>query len=160
VFPFTPVAFKVIRIMSVTSVKDPWCLYRTPDPDVFPSQIPDPTTATKEEEKNLVDLRYLPFLNHKYQYHKIVNYFISEQVKEKIWANSLQIIVLLSYPKNCHKALKNMGLIQDPRSGKKLFSIPDPGVKKDSDPGSGSTTMYRYCTVLYKRRCILFYNAN
>jgi hypothetical protein len=40
-----------------------------------------------------------------------------------------------------------MGLgsgIQDPRSGKNLFWIPDPGVKKASDPGSG--TMSRSVT--------------
>jgi hypothetical protein len=37
-----------------------------------------------------------------------------------------------------------MGLgseIRDPRSGKKLFRIPDPGVKKAPDPGSGSATL-------------------
>jgi hypothetical protein len=33
--------------------------------------------------------------------------------------------------------------IRDPRSGirKKLFQIPDPGVKKGPDPGSGSATL-------------------
>jgi hypothetical protein len=48
------------------------------------------------------------------------------------------------YPKNCHKALKNMDLgsgIRDPGSGKNLFRIPDPGVKKAPDPGSGSATL-------------------
>jgi hypothetical protein len=37
-----------------------------------------------------------------------------------------------------------MGLgseIRDPRSGKNLFLIPDPGVKKAPDPGSGSATL-------------------
>ncbi len=37
-----------------------------------------------------------------------------------------------------------MGLgsgIQDPGSGKNLFRIPDPGVKKAPDPGSGSATL-------------------
>jgi hypothetical protein len=37
-----------------------------------------------------------------------------------------------------------MGLgsgIRDPRSGKNLFRIPDPGVKKAPDPGSGSATL-------------------
>ncbi len=41
------------------------------------------------------------------------------------------------YSKNCHYALKNMGL----GSGKNLFRIPDPGVKKAPDPGSGSATL-------------------
>ncbi len=31
--------------------------------------------------------------------------------------------------------------IRDPRSGKNLFRIPDPGVKKAPDPGSGSATL-------------------
>jgi hypothetical protein len=56
-------------------------------------------------------------------------------------------------PKKCHYALKNIGLgsrirnprsgirnpgskILDPRSGKNLSRIPDPGVKKATDPGS------------------------
>jgi hypothetical protein len=37
-----------------------------------------------------------------------------------------------------------MGLgsgIRDPGSGKNLFQIPDPGVKKVPDPGSGSATL-------------------
>jgi hypothetical protein len=50
------------------------------------------------------------------------------------------------YPKNYQKALKKYGLgIRDPRSGirKNLFRIPDPGVKKAPDPGSGSATLVR-----------------
>jgi hypothetical protein len=52
------------------------------------------------------------------------------------------------YSKNCHYALKNMGLgseIRDPGSGKNLFRIPDPdpGVKKAPDPGSGSATLMK-----------------
>jgi hypothetical protein len=31
--------------------------------------------------------------------------------------------------------------IRDPRSGKNLFRIPDPGVKKAPDPGSRSATL-------------------
>ncbi len=52
------------------------------------------------------------------------------------------------YPKNCHQALKNMGLgsgNRDPGSGKNLFRIPDPGVKKAPDPGSGSATLEISC---------------
>jgi hypothetical protein len=37
------------------SVADPGCLSRIPDPDFYPSRIPDPKTATKERgEKKLV----------------------------------------------------------------------------------------------------------
>jgi hypothetical protein len=33
-----------------SSVADPGCLSRIPDPDFYPSRIPDPKTATKEKE--------------------------------------------------------------------------------------------------------------
>jgi hypothetical protein len=43
------------------------------------------------------------------------------------------------YSKNCHQALKNMGLgFRD-----NLFRIPDPGVKKAPVPGSGSATLVK-----------------
>ncbi len=48
------------------------------------------------------------------------------------------------FSKICHLALKNMDLgsgIRDPGSGKNLFRIPDPGVKKAPDPGSGFATL-------------------
>jgi hypothetical protein len=35
-------------IVSILSVADPGCLSRIPDPDFFPSKIPDPTTAPNE----------------------------------------------------------------------------------------------------------------
>jgi hypothetical protein len=38
-----------------SSVADPGCLSRIPDPDFYPSRIPDPKTATKERgEKKFV----------------------------------------------------------------------------------------------------------
>jgi hypothetical protein len=35
----------------VTSVADPGCLSRIPDPDLYPSRITDSKTATKERGK-------------------------------------------------------------------------------------------------------------
>ncbi len=61
-------------------------------------------------------------------------------LKKKIWANFQKLF----YPKNTQYTLKYMGLgsgIRDPGSGKNLFRIPDPGVKKAPDPGSGSATL-------------------
>jgi hypothetical protein len=69
----------------------PGCLSRIPDPDFYPSRIPDPKTVTEERREN-------------FQY-----------------------------------ALKYM--VWDPGSGKNLFRILDPGVKKAPDPGSGSATL-------------------
>jgi hypothetical protein len=43
------------------------------------------------------------------------------------------------YQKNCQKALKNTVLGSGIR--KKPIRIPDPGVKKAPDPGSGSATL-------------------
>jgi hypothetical protein len=45
-----------------------------------------------------------------------------------------------------------MGLgsgIRDPGSGKNLFRIPDPGVKKAPDPGSGSATLLEGLVLKY-----------
>jgi hypothetical protein len=54
--------------------------------------MPDPKTGTKERgEKKL--LSYL-FCSHKF--HKIVNYFIFEMLKKKIWANFQRFIELFT----------------------------------------------------------------
>jgi hypothetical protein len=54
-------------------------------------------------------------------------------LKKKIWPIKKKYRTF--YPKNCHTALKNIGLgIRDPGSGKNLFRISDPGVKKAPDP--------------------------
>jgi hypothetical protein len=54
------------RIISVfSSVADPGCLSRIPDPDFYPSQIPDPKTAAKErsEEKKFVVIPFFVATN-------------------------------------------------------------------------------------------------
>ncbi len=52
------------------SVEDPGCLSRIPDPDFYPSRIPDPKTGTKERgEKKIVDIPF--FCSHRF--HKIIN---------------------------------------------------------------------------------------
>jgi hypothetical protein len=44
---------------SSISVADPGCLSLIPDPDFYPSQIPDPKTATKErDEKKFVVITF------------------------------------------------------------------------------------------------------
>jgi hypothetical protein len=62
-------------------------------------------------------------------------------LKKKIWANFQRIIKLFTQ-KIVPKLSKIYGFgIRDPRSRKKTFRIPDPGVKKAPDPGSGSATL-------------------
>jgi hypothetical protein len=66
-------------------------------------------------------------------------------LKKKIWANFQRNIEYFTQ-KIAKKALKHMVLgsgIRDPGSGKNLFRIPDPGVKKAPDPGSGSATLLK-----------------
>jgi hypothetical protein len=63
-------------------VKEPVLRFRDvyPDPDFYPSRIPDSKTATKERgEKNL-----LPYLFGSHKYHLIENYFIFEMLNKKI----------------------------------------------------------------------------
>jgi hypothetical protein len=94
------------------SVADPGCLSRIPDPDFFPSRIPDPKTATKERgEKKYFCHTFLCTV-------RIIELFTQKIVTKlsKIW-------------------------VWVPGSGKNLFRIPDTGVKKAPDPGSGSATL-------------------
>jgi hypothetical protein len=67
-------------------------------------------------------------------------------LKKKIWANFKRNIELLT-----QKIVSKLSKIWvwDPGSGKNLFRIPDPGVKKAPDPGSGSATLFnmQLCTL-------------
>jgi hypothetical protein len=66
-------------------------------------------------------------------------------LKKKIWANFQRITEL--FTRKIVTKLSKIWLwdpgfgIRDPGSGKYLFRIPDPGVKKAPDPGSGSATL-------------------
>jgi hypothetical protein len=61
-------------------------------------------------------------------------------LKKKIRANFQRIIELFTQKLSLSSQKYGFG-IRDPRSGKNLFRIPDPGVKKAPDPGSGSATL-------------------
>jgi hypothetical protein len=97
-----------------------------------------------------------------HKFHKIANYFSFEVMKKKIWANFQRIVELFTQ-KIVTKRSKIW--IWDPGSGKNLFRIPDPGVKKAPDPGSGSATLCVTCCILLslkkfplKRKIILKIN--
>ncbi len=86
-------------VTKVCSVADPGCLSRIPDPDFYPSRIPDlgsripdPKTATKERWKKISCHTFL--CSHKF--HKIVNYFSFEVPKKKIWANFQRFLELFT----------------------------------------------------------------
>jgi hypothetical protein len=63
-------------------------------------------------------------------------------LKKKIWANFQRIIEL--FAQKIVTKLSNVW-VWDPGSGKNLFRIPDPRVKKAPDPGSGSATLVFQC---------------
>jgi hypothetical protein len=75
---------------------------------------------------------------HKPQISQNCKLFYFKMLKKKIWANFQRIIELFT-----QKIVTKLSKIWvwDPGSGKNLFRIPDPGVKKAPDPGSGSATL-------------------
>ncbi len=114
---------------------DPGCLSRIP---FYPSRIPDPKTAMKDiGEKKLLSYLFFGVIN----FTKL-NYFIFEMLKKNFWANFQRIIELFTQKivsKLSKKWVWDTGFgIRDPGSGKNLFRIPDPGVKKAPDPGSAT----------------------
>jgi hypothetical protein len=103
-----------------------------PDPDFYLSRIPDLGSRIQKQQqkrgvkKNLMS--YGTFLcSHKF--HKIVHYFSFEVLKKKFGP-----IIELFTQKTVTKLSKVW--VWDSGSGKNLFRIPDPGVKKAPDPGS------------------------
>jgi hypothetical protein len=78
------------------------------------------------------------FCSHKF--HKIEYYVIFELLKKNIWANFQRIVEV--FTQKIFNMLSNIW-VWDPGSGKNLFRIPDPGVKRHQipDPGSGSATL-------------------
>ncbi len=78
-----------------SSVADPGCLSRIPDPDFFPSWIPDlgSKNSNKREGWKKICCHNL-LCSHKF--HKIENYFGFEVLKKKIWANFQRIIELFT----------------------------------------------------------------
>ncbi len=82
-----------------------------------------------------------------HKFHKIANYFSLEVLKKKIWANFQRIIELFT-----QKIVTKLSKIWiwDTGSGKNLFRIPDPGVKKAPDPGSGSATLVERLYCVYR----------
>jgi hypothetical protein len=100
-----------------------------PDPG---SRISDPGSKNSKRREELKKNFCHTFLcSHKF--HKIENYFSFEVLNKKIWANFQRIIELFTQ-KIVIKLSKRW--VWDPGSGKNLFRIPDPGVKKAPDTGS------------------------
>ena len=97
--------------------------------------IPDPKTATKERGEKICCHTFFGSP----KFHIIENVFIFEMLKKKIWANFQRIIDLFT-----QKIVIELSKIWvwNPGSGKNLFRIQDPRIKKAPDPGSGSATLF------------------
>jgi hypothetical protein len=81
----------------------------------------------------------LLFLFCSHKLHKIENKLIFELLKKKIGPIFKELGYRTFYPKIVTKLSKIW--VWDPGPGKKIFRIPDPGVKKAADPGSGFATL-------------------
>jgi hypothetical protein len=107
----------------------------------YPSQVPDPTTAPKEEGEKI----FCPAI-FSHNYHKIANNCIFEQIKKIFLAKTLRIKVLFiqkfvfTISKIC---------VWDPGTGKNLFRIPNPGSKRhripDPDPQHWIIDWFTHC---------------
>jgi hypothetical protein len=94
-----------------------------PDPDFYPSPIPDPTTAPKEEGQTFF---FSPTIFCSHKYHKIVNNLIFEQVK-KIFLGETPGIIVLFIQKFVIKLSK--------------LWVWDPGSMLKKAPDTGSATL-------------------
>ncbi len=110
------------------SIPDLW--YQISDPG---SQIPDP--GSNNSNKRGGGIIFAAFFFHfSFTKFKTILFFWKGIVQKKIWAIFQRITVLF-----CKKIITKLSKIWvgDPRCP---FQVPDPGVKKASDPGSGSAT--------------------
>jgi hypothetical protein len=119
--------------------------------NVFLSMLWDPgSRIPKQQQKR--GLKKISchsfFCSHKF--HKIDNYFSFEMLKKKFGSifkelyNFLPKKLLLSYQNYGFGIRDPESEILDPGSRKNLFRIPDPGVQKAPDPGSGSATLVSF----------------
>ncbi len=114
----------------IISVADPGCLSRIPDPDFYPSRIPDPKTGTKERgEKKFYVISFYVATN----FTNLNIILVLKCWRKKFGPIFIELQNFL--PKKLSLNSPKVW-VWDPGSGKNLFRIPDPGVKKAPDPGS------------------------
>ncbi len=115
--------------MALASVADPGCWSRIPDPDFYPSRIPDPKTATKErgEKKFVVITFYVPVATN---FTKLQIILVLKCQRKNLGLFSKNYRTF--YPKNCRLAFKNMDL----GSGIRQKPIPDPWSRGQKGTGS------------------------
>jgi hypothetical protein len=113
-----------------SSVADPGCLSRIPDPDFYPSRIPDlGSRIQKQQQKRGVKKFYVIPFYVATNFKKL--YFTFEVLKKKICSNFQRIIELFTQ-KIVTKFSKVW--VWDPGSGKNLFRIPGSKRHRIPDP--------------------------
>jgi hypothetical protein len=115
------------------SVADPGCLSWITDPDLV-------SRIQKQQQKRGVKKICCHNFLCSHKFHKTANYFSFEVLKKKISANFQRIIELFT-----QKIVTKLSKIWIWDPGSEIRDpekpIPDPGVKKSPDPGSGSATL-------------------
>ncbi len=91
---------------AVLRIRDVYPGSQIPDPDFYPSRIPDPGSRISDpgsripdptqEQKRGMKKNILSYLFCSQKFNKLVNYFIFEMLKKKIWANFQRIIELFT----------------------------------------------------------------
>jgi hypothetical protein len=111
------------------------CLSRIPEPDFYPSRIPDLGSRITDQKNSNKREGWKKIWCHYFlcsqKFHKIANYFSFEVLKKKIWANFQRIIKL--FPQNIVNKLSKIW-VWDPGSGKNLFRIPESKKHRILDP--------------------------
>ncbi len=108
-----------------------------PDPWSWFLPIPDPGSKISNKREGWKKINCHTFICcHKF--HKIDNYFIFAMLLKKIWTHFQRIIEYFT-----QKIVTKLSKIWvwDPGSEIRKTPIPDPGVKKTPDPGSGSAIL-------------------
>ncbi len=118
--------------------------------DAYPGSrflpISDPGSKNSNKREGWKNISCHTFLcSHKF--HKIGNYFSFEVPKKKMWANFQRILELCTQKLSASSQKYGFGIRG---SGKNLFRIPDPGVKKAPDPGSATLVI---CHAEFRCRC-------
>ncbi len=67
-----------------------------PDPDFYPFRVPDLGSRIQKQQQKRGAKTFLSYLFGNQKFHKIVNNFMFEMLKKKIWDNFQRIIELFT----------------------------------------------------------------
>jgi hypothetical protein len=101
-----------------------------PDPDFYPSRIPNLVSRTQKQQQKKGVKKFLSYIFYSHKFHKIENYFIFEKLKKKIGVSFQRIIELVTQ-KFVTKLSKDGFGIRNPgsenRDPENIFRMADPG---------------------------------